>query len=145
MSNHGVVEIHAASKHMRANPASGPPMAGSVPDTRRVRLAATGVKSEAELYMLANVCMAELRWANRIFLILIDGGRFWSYATLAWLGLCCAVLPRPRAHRDFLPASQSHHLGKKVHVGIQVHVRGIAHRQQSESDQLHINYRYGGA
>jgi hypothetical protein len=95
--------------------------------------------------MLANARVGELWRPSRVSSIHIDGGSFWSYAMPAWLGLCCLVLPRFRAHRDRLPTSQLHHHNGKVHKGVHLHACGVTYRWQSGSGQSHTNYRFSGA
>jgi hypothetical protein len=50
----------------------GVPSGWVVPGAGRVWLVATGVEVVAELYMLANACVGELRRPSRVFPILID-------------------------------------------------------------------------
>jgi hypothetical protein len=58
VSNHGIVEIYTTFRHMWSYPASGSPVAGSYL-TRDGSV--IGVKDEAELHMLANMYVVELR------------------------------------------------------------------------------------
>jgi hypothetical protein len=75
-----------------------------------------GVKDEAELSMMAGALVVELWRLSHVFSVPVDASLLKSSALP--VRLAHYVLPRFRAHRDLLPASQSRCYNGEIHKGI---------------------------